>query len=339
MRHYSCIAEDIKGGIRVDRYAAENLALMSRSQMKTRSFKVVCNGREVRLSRLVKDGDRLEFSWADAESPALLPEDLPLDIIYEDENVVVVNKAQGMIVHPGAGVFRGTLANAILFRQLRRRGLSGDGAHSGVPSGADQAGKAGSAGLPPGAEQKPRGTAEALRPGIVHRLDKDTSGVIIAAYDERTLAFLAEQFKTRKVKKCYAAIVQGTPQDKEGSIETFIGRDLRNRKLFAVSDRGGKPAFTRYKAIRSWNVKGTAYTLLLIRPATGRTHQIRVHMSFLGHPVLGDPLYGKADPLFQSLSLMLHSKSLTIRLPHAGGEVTFSTPLPGRFREFIRRFE
>jgi 23S rRNA pseudouridine1911/1915/1917 synthase len=307
--------------MRVDRYAAENLALMSRSQMKMRCFKVFCNGREVRLSRLIRAGDRLEFSWTESESPAFLPEDLPLDILYEDENVLVINKAQGMIVHPGAGVFGGTLANAVLFRQLKRGEMYGCGALGGALGGAQA------------------GAAEALRPGIVHRLDKDTSGVIIAAYDERTLAFLAEQFKARKVKKCYAAIVQGIPKDKEGSIETFISRDSRNRKIFTVSDTPGKHAFTWYKAIRSWAVKGTAYTLLLIRPGTGRTHQIRVHMRFLGHPVLGDPLYGTDDSLFQGLSLMLHSKSLTIRLPDADEEVRFSTPLPVRFRGVIRRLE
>jgi 23S rRNA pseudouridine1911/1915/1917 synthase len=332
LQRYSCIAADVKGGIRVDRYAAENLALMSRSQMKMRSCKVFCNGRVVRLSPLIKPGDHLEFSWRESEIPAFLPEDLPLDILYEDENVVVVNKAQGMIVHPGAGVFKGTLANAILFRQLKRR-------ETGVLKGADQAGETGAALVSFNTDKELRGAAETLRPGIVHRLDKDTSGVIIAAYDERTLAFLAGQFKARKVKKCYAALVQGIPQTKEGSIETFISRDSRSRKLFAVSGCPGKHAFTWYKTIRSWAVKGRAYSLLLIRPRTGRTHQIRVHMRFLGHPILGDCLYGRTDPLFQGLSLMLHAKSLSIRLPHADREVRFGTPLPVRFREFIKELE
>jgi 23S rRNA pseudouridine1911/1915/1917 synthase len=336
LRRYSCTAEDIKEGIRADRYAAENLALMSRSQMKRRSLKVLCNGREVNLSRLVQPGDHLEFSWKDSEIPAFLPEDLPLDILYEDEHVVVVNKAQGMIVHPGAGVYRGTLANAVLFRRLKRRAME-DGASGGVLETAVRA-EADRAFPGMDKDKDTRGPAETLRPGIVHRLDKDTSGVIIAAYDESTLAFLAGQFKERKVKKCYAALVQGIPQTGEGSIETFISRDVRNRKLFAVSGRG-KYAFTWYRTIRSWTAKGGAYSLLLIRPKTGRTHQIRVHMRFLGHPILGDSLYGRTDPLFQGPSLMLHAKSLTIRLPHADREVKFGTPLPVRFREFIKEFE
>jgi 23S rRNA pseudouridine1911/1915/1917 synthase len=287
---------------------AEYTGLLTRSQIKSRELSARLNGRGVKISRPVKGGDILELSWLDAPSTDLVPEDIPLDILYEDERVVVVNKAQGMVVHPGAGNSGGTLANALLFRR-RQRGLSRPG------------------------EESPR--EEGFRPGIVHRLDKDTSGVIIAAYDDGALTFLAEQFKNRRVKKRYAALVRGTPRDRAGAVETLLCRDSRDRKKFAVSRERGKAALTRYRVVRSWG----AYSLLLIAPKTGRTHQIRVHMRYLGHPLLGDPLYGSPDPRFPGATLMLHAKSLTLVLPGRGEAETFRTPLPPRFTEILKSLE
>jgi 23S rRNA pseudouridine1911/1915/1917 synthase len=171
----------------------------------------------------------------------------------------------------------------------------------------------------------------------VHRLDKDTSGVIIAAYDDETLAFLSDQFKARRTKKIYVALVTGIPRKTEGWIETRIARDSRDRKKFAVSPDKGKAACTRYRVIRAWN----GYSLLLLRPKTGRTHQLRVHLRHLGCPILGDPLYGKPDSRFPQASMMLHAKSLSLVIPSTGaaipGEYTaFTTPLPERFRELFR---
>jgi 23S rRNA pseudouridine1911/1915/1917 synthase len=280
---------------------AEYLRLFSRSQIKTRALSARLNGREVKLSlplKKTRPGDLLELSWNEAEPVELFPEDLPLEILYEDRRVVVVNKAPGMVVHPGAGNPRGTLANALLARRNFR-----------------------------GAE------AADLRPGIVHRLDKDTSGVIIAAWDTETLAFLAAQFKARRVKKLYAAIVRGSPPEDRGRVETLIRRDPRDRKRFTVSTEGGKQALTLYRVIRSWG----AYSLLLLRPRTGRTHQLRVHLRHLGYPILGDPVYGAPDPRFPAASLMLHAKSLTITLPGETAPRTFSAPLPDRFRETLAR--
>ena len=167
-----------------------------------------------------------------------------------------------------------------------------------------------------------------LRPGIVHRLDKDTSGVIIAAWDDEALAFLAAQFKARKVRKSYAALVRGCPKDTKGCIEKRIVRSSHDRKIFTVSDVKGRPSLTYYKVVRSYG----DYSLILLRPKTGRTHQIRVHLKYLGTPILGDPLYSTVDPLFPKASLMLHAKRLSLVLPNGKNE-TFRTVLPERFKE------
>jgi 23S rRNA pseudouridine1911/1915/1917 synthase len=296
MPSFSCTVDPIPSGIRLDRYAAEYLRILSRSQIKARRLEARLNGKPVKVSRVLRGGEALELSWTEAESLFLIPQNLPLDVVYEDERVIVVNKAQGMVVHPGAGNRQGTLANALLYRL----GTSSIGTSSGA----------------------------GLRPGIVHRLDKDTSGVIIAAWDDEALAFLSDQFKAGKVRKSYAALVQGCPREASGFVEKRIIRSRKDRKLFTVSDTEGRPSLTHYRLVKSWG----KYSLLLIRPKTGRTHQIRVHLKYLGHPVLGDPLYGKPDPRFPSSTLMLHAKSLSLVLP-SEKPAAFRTALPSRFRE------
>jgi 23S rRNA pseudouridine1911/1915/1917 synthase len=288
------------GGMRLDRYIAEKLELLSRSQIKARKLNAVVNGRETKISHLVKNGDTLELCWEEAEPLNIIPENIPLDILFENDRAVIINKAQGMVVHPGAGNRRGTLANALYYRQQ----ANGGGALSG---------------------------ADGLRPGIVHRLDKETSGVIIAAYDDEALAFLSDQFKSRKAKKTYIALVKGIPPAPKGRIETFIARDPKARKRFAVSARG-KAALTLYRVIKTWQ----SHSLVLLRPKTGRTHQLRVHLRYLGHPIVGDPLYGIADTLFPSATLMLHARSLAIILPGEEEERVFKAPLPERFTAMIR---
>jgi 23S rRNA pseudouridine1911/1915/1917 synthase len=290
------------GGIRMDRYIAENLGLLSRSQIKARELTAKINGKETKISRMIKNGDLLECTWKEAEPLNIIPENIPLDILYEDERAVVINKVQGMVVHPGAGNRRGTLANALYYRRLERSGLTGT-------------------------EPKMGG----VRPGIVHRLDKETSGVMIAAYDDDALAFLAGQFKSRKAKKTYIAIVTGIPPGKKGRIETFIARDTKDRKRFAIAARG-RLALTYYSVIKTWQT----HSLVLLRPKTGRTHQLRVHLRYLGHPIAGDPLYGFTDTFFPTASLMLHAHSLAIILPGENTERVFKAPLPERFTAMIR---
>ncbi|MDR0708101.1 MAG: RluA family pseudouridine synthase [Treponema sp.] len=306
MPSFSCIAEGVPPEMRLDRFVAEKLKLLTRSQVKSRNLAARVNGKPVKISRIVQNGDCLELSWDEAAPSGLTPENIPLETLYEDSRVIVINKQQGLVVHPGAGNARGTVANALLYRRLSCGGL--------------QAGAA-------------------FRPGIVHRLDKDTSGVLIAAYDDDALAFLADQFKTRKTRKLYAAVVQGIPQAASGVIEGNIARDSHNRKRFSVSSGKGKTALTCYKIIRSWekppNTGSCGYgkpcALLLLRPKTGRTHQLRVHLRHIGHPILGDPIYGAPDP---HMSLMLHAKSLSIILPGETKMRTFKTALPERFLNF-----
>jgi 23S rRNA pseudouridine1911/1915/1917 synthase len=292
----------IEAGMRFDRYASEYLKLLSRSQMKSRSATAKLNGKAVKLSKPVYPGDALELRWQDKIPETLEPEDIPLDVLYEDDRTVVVNKAAGMVVHPGAGNHSGTLANALLFRRLQKNLVPGN--------------------------------TETLRTGIVHRLDKDTSGVIIAAYDDRALAFLASQFKAGKTKKRYAALVCGTPANNEGIIIGSLVRDPRDRKRFTVTDvpGKGKVSLTRYRVIRSWG----SYSLLLVRPKTGRTHQIRVHLKSIGHPIAGDPVYGCRDSPFLRKGLMLHAYSLEITLPDHEAPSRFKASLSPVFRENIR---
>ncbi|MDR2901339.1 MAG: RluA family pseudouridine synthase [Treponema sp.] len=305
MNSYSGKANnDIPASLRLDRYVSEYLKLLNRSQVKSRNLTAEINGKSVKLSRIVKPGDLIHVTWDEFVETDLIPEDLPLNIIFENERVVVIDKDQGMVVHPGAGNSHGTLANALYFRRLQKCG-EGQSVRSG------------------------------LRPGIVHRLDKDTSGVIIAAYDDEALDYLARQFKQRKTLKTYAAIIKGHLPCQKGKIETYISRDLRDRKKFAVHESKGKYALTYYKVIREW--KG--YSLVLLRPKTGRTHQLRVHLKHLGHPILGDPLYGGNDSHFADLTLMLHAKRLSIALPPDGLRMTFKSPLPKRFRALMLKLE
>jgi len=307
MPDFSCVVQEQTSSsssspllMRLDRYVSENLHLLSRSQIKARCLKASVNGKEVKISRLIKQGDSLELSWDDLPPLELVPQDIPLDIIYEDDRCVVVNKAQGMVVHPGAGNRQGTLANALYYRRLKK----GDK------------------------------NLKSFRPGIVHRLDKETSGVIITACSDEVHALLAEQFKSRKVRKNYIAVVQGEPKEIKGRIETFIARDPKNRKRFAVSGTG-RSALTFYKVIKSWK----NYSLLLLRPRTGRTHQLRVHLRYIGIPILGDSIYGSADNLFPDSSLMLHSKSLAITLPGETEEKVFTAPVPDRFIAVIEKMD
>jgi 23S rRNA pseudouridine1911/1915/1917 synthase len=296
----SVVVEDqMPQNLRLDRYVSEILRILSRSQIKARNLKVKINKKDVKLSRYVKQGDAIELSWDEKEPDFIVPQDIPLDIVYEDENCIVINKAQGMVVHPGAGNRQGTLVNALCFRRLNSiSNFTG------------------------------------IRPGIVHRLDRETSGIIIAAYNEETHAFLARQFYMRKTRKTYIAILCGVPKEKKGRIETFIARDPKDRKRFTISS-AGKTAVTFYKVIKTWK----NYSLIFLRPKTGRTHQLRVHMRYLGHPILGDPVYGCYDKKFKDAKLMLHSKKLEITLPGEENECVFSSNIPERFLEVIKKLD
>jgi 23S rRNA pseudouridine1911/1915/1917 synthase len=288
--------DHLDGKTRIDAYISDTLGLFSRSQVKKRVLKVLLDGKEVKLSKALPQGKLLEIYYTDPPEIRLQAEAIDLEIVYEDQNVLVVNKPQGLVVHPGSGNHSGTLVNALLYHCR---------------------------------EMEERFPEETLRPGIVHRLDKDTSGVIIAAKNPESLEFLARQFRIGRTRKTYLALVRGRPSPGAGKIDTLIRRHPRDRKRFAPSNQQGKRALTRYRVLRSFG----DISLLLLRPRTGRTHQLRVHMRYLGCPILGDSLYGRRE----SYSLMLHAYRLSIMLPGESSPRLFKAPLPQRFKTLIRQ--
>jgi 23S rRNA pseudouridine1911/1915/1917 synthase len=301
------------GETRLDRYIVDELGSISRSQLKQRSVSVRVNGKEAKLGRLVRPGDRYAIALKDAEEQGEAAEELPLDILYQDANVIALNKAQGMVTHPAHGNWRGTLANGLLGLFKARR----------PPAAA-----AGSDGA-----SDPLGAEPPARAGIVHRLDKDTSGVIIAAKTAAAQEHLAAQFRDRTTRKLYLAVCQGVPAAPSGRIDTWLARDPRDRKRFCVSAEGsGKHALSEYMLLGS----SGGYALLALRPRTGRTHQLRVHCRQLGCPILGDPIYGKKDKRFPEATLMLHARELRIALPGEAEARVFSAPIPEHFLRVLK---
>lgn len=296
---------------RLDKYIASLPNGMNRSKLKSGITELLVNGKKVKISQKVKAGDQIDIQWEDNIPDDIIPENLPLDIIYEDENVTVVNKAQGMVTHPACGNWTGTLVNALLYHWGRESVKS-------VKEGTN-------------AE-----ILQARRPGIVHRLDKDTSGIIITAKNRDSEEFLQKQFKDKNLQKEYICICTGRPKVRTGDISTQIIRDPKNRHRFkAVTDtEDGKFARTLYHCIACYG----NYSLMRVRIKTGRTHQIRVHMKYIGCPILGDAIYSKADSNFPKASLMLHSVQLKIHLPDNQLK-TFRTPTPERFLEVEKKLK
>lgn len=283
------VPADFEGSIRLDKFIASLPNGMNRSKLKSGVTEILINGKKVKLSAKVQASDQIDIQWEDNIPDDIEPENLPLDIIYEDENVTVVNKKQGMVTHPACGNWNGTLVNALLYHWGRK-------AVSQLKEGS---------------------TSEILerrRPGIVHRLDKETSGIIITAKNRDSEEFLQKQFKEKSLQKEYILICTGRPPKRTGDIRTQIIRDPKNRHRFkAVDDtQQGKFARTIYHCIACYG----NYSLMRVRIKTGRTHQIRVHMKYLGCPILGDSIYNKPDKNFPNATLMLHSVQLKIRLPH-----------------------
>lgn len=293
-------------GIRLDVFITERLGLFTRSQARSRVVSLAVNGVPARMGRKLKLGDVVLLSYADPPASDLSPEDLPISILFENDDVIVIDKPQGLVVHPGSGNQSGTLVNALLFHS---RHLA--------------------AGFPPGDP----------RPGIVHRLDKETSGVIIVAKNSAAHHFLAAQFQDRTVRKRYVAIVSGRMPAERGRIETRLARDPRDRKRFACVISGGRLAVSRYRVLRTFSAGKDIYSYVLLSPRTGRTHQLRVHMRHLGSPILGDPLYGRRDARFPDASLLLHARSLVIRLPGEAQPRTFAAPVPARFHSILAELQ
>ncbi|HYY54066.1 MAG TPA: RluA family pseudouridine synthase [Candidatus Dormibacteraeota bacterium] len=283
---------------RVDRYLASR-TMLSRSAIKRLLDEglVTVDGRAVEAAHRVRAGEAIEVEVREAALPAeLVAEDIPVPVVYEDDDVIVVNKPAGLVVHPAVGHASGTLVNAIL-------------AHVRTTTGRAE-----------------------RRPGIVHRLDKDTSGVLVVAKNDTAHLALARQLQGKRFEKEYLALVWGDPGARPGVIEAPLRRDAKDRRRVAV-ETGGREATTRFSRIAAWHRKPDL-ALLLVRPITGRTHQIRAHLAFAGYPVVGDPVYGRRGDATGLRRQFLHAWRLTLRLPHAG-ERTFTAPLPEDLRAVL----
>lgn len=278
---------------RLDKFLSTQIADFSRARLQALigAGKVWVDGNQAEKPALrLEHGQRVRVEIPDEAPVQLLEENISLDLIYQDQNVIVLNKPAGMIVHPGAGHAAGTLVNAALARwpELRQVG-------------------------------------EAGRPGVVHRLDKETSGVLVLARTQPAYLWLVHQFKSRRTKKTYLALVDGMPPTPAGRIEAAVGRDERHRQKMAVAYAGqGRKAVTEYLTVESFK----NHTLLEVRPLTGRTHQIRVHLAYLGCPVTGDRVYGRRKPTIALERFFLHAYKLSIILPDEKEPTEFVAPLP-----------
>ena len=288
--------------MRLDAYVASKINTLSRTMVQKliEDGEILVNGKEKKISYTVQLGDIIEINIPKPQETEIKPENIPLDIIYEDNDIIVVNKPKGMVVHPGNGNSDGTLVNAIM--AICKDSLSGIG------------GK--------------------IRPGIVHRLDKDTSGLLIIAKNDIAHINMSNQIKDRQVKKIYIALVRGIVGEDEATINMPIGRSTKDRKKMAVR-KDGKEAITHFKVLKRYN----KYTLLEIKIDTGRTHQIRVHMSEIGYPVVGDMVYSKGKNEFKIEGQMLHAKSLDFKHPITGKKMHLETELPRYFKDILDKLD
>jgi len=298
---------------RIDIYLSEVEQVATRAQVQRllKAGHILVDGKPVKPSHHTHGGEHVTVTIPDPEPSRMVAEDIPLDIVFEDRHLLVVNKSAGMVVHPGSGVKDGTLANALLAHCDDLSGIGG-----------------------------------VLRPGIVHRLDKDTTGLLLVAKDDATHLALSEDLKERRIKREYLAVVWGIPRE-GGRIETLIGRSRSDRKKMAVLKADGRNAITSFEVKEIFEFA----CLVGVTLQTGRTHQIRVHMSHIGHPVFGDPSYGGRRRKYGSFGKVtmekarrclelidrqaLHAKSLTFKHPAAGSEMTLEAPLPGDMKILI----
>lgn len=298
MKEELFITEETAGD-RIDRFLSEQYEDLSRSflQKLLKSGLVCADGKPVKASYKVSEGDLITFEVPEAVEPEILPEDIPLDILFEDRDVILINKPKGMVVHPAAGHYTGTLVNALMFHC--REDLSGI---NGV-----------------------------LRPGIVHRIDMDTTGVIIACKNDLAHNSIAGQLKEHSITRRYQAIVHGVLKDDEGTVDAPVGRHPQDRKKMCVNDKNGKRAVTHYKVLKRYR----NFTHIECRLETGRTHQIRVHMAYIGHPLLGDVVYGPAKCPYRLTGQTLHAGILGFLHPRTGEYMEFSAPLPDYFQKLL----
>ena len=283
---------------RLDLFLVRRLPDLSRSyaQRLIADGQVTVDGTARKANYKLRGGEEIACTMPPAEEIEICAEDIPLDILYEDADIIVVNKARGMVVHPAAGIYTGTLVNALLWHCHDLSGING-----------------------------------ALRPGIVHRLDKDTSGVMVAAKNDMAHHYLARQIRDKDARREYRAIVHGNIVPREGIITGDIGRHPTDRKKMAIVRENGKPATTHFEVLERFG----SYTYVSCRLETGRTHQIRVHMTSIGHPLVGDAKYTAKKNPFAIVGQALHSLSLSLTHPRTGTEMTFTAPLPADMEEIL----
>lgn len=286
---------------RIDAYIAKS-ANISRvnAQRLISEGKILVNGKSVKHSYKTQENDEITMEQEEPKEVELKAENIPLEIIYEDKDIIVVNKPKGMVVHPANGNPDGTLVNAVM--AICKDSLSGIGGE--------------------------------LRPGIVHRLDKDTSGIIIVAKNDKAHINLSEQIKNHKVEKTYIALVKGNVKENQATINMPIGRSNKDRKKMAVT-KNGKTAITHFKVLKRYD----KYTLLEVKIETGRTHQIRVHLSQIGYPIVGDMVYSNGKNEWGIEGQCLHAKSLKFKHPITGKEMYLEAPLPEYFQKILHELD
>jgi len=295
-------------GIRIDRFLAEQQEDMTRSyiQKLIKEDRLKVNYSSVKPSYQVCTDDVICLDVPADREPDIVPENIPLDILYEDTDIIVVNKPKGMVVHPAAGHYSGTLVNALMFHCKDLSGING-----------------------------------ILRPGIVHRIDKDTSGVLVCAKSDSAHKNLADQLKIHSINRIYEAICVGTFREKCGTVTGAIGRDPNNRKRMSMHVKNGKPAVTHYEVVQEFpSVNTSGYSYVRCKLETGRTHQIRVHMTSIHHPLLGDDVYGGRGAMFKLhgkdlQGQTLHARVLGFEHPVTGTYMEFEAPLPDYFCELL----
>lgn len=302
MLEYTADIQDI--GKRMDKFLAEKNNLLSRSALAdiAENGGVSVNGQNVGKKYKLKQNDAVILTVPDPVEYEAVPEDIPLDIVYEDSDLLVVNKPKGMVVHPATGNYTGTLVNALLFHC--KDSLSGI---NGI-----------------------------MRPGIVHRIDKNTSGLLIVAKNDHAHKRLAEQISVHSFKREYQAVVYGTIKE-NGKVDAPIGRNKNDRKKMCVTYDNSKPAVTHYEVIRSYSTAEHSYTHIKCILETGRTHQIRVHMAYIGHPVAGDDVYGPKKVIKSLNGQCLHAKTIGFVHPSTGEYMEFTTELPQYFTAFLNK--
>lgn len=292
-------AEAEEAGTRADVFLAAKLGVSRSNMQKLLEYGRVKRGEKIiKANYKVRAGEMFVVDIPEPEPIEAVPENIPLDIIYEDDDVVVLNKARGMVVHPAPGNYTGTLVNALLYHCSNLSGIN-----------------------------------SAIRPGIVHRLDKDTSGIMIVAKNDAAHISLSQQIQSKTAVRTYLAVVRGNIKTDSGTIETQIARDKTDRKKMAVVKEGGRDAITDYEVLERFG----KYTLVRCKLRTGRTHQIRVHMEYLGYPLVGDPKYSPMKTPFGIKGQALHSHTLEFTHPRTGERMKFEAPLPEDMHKIITR--